>query len=91
MANPEHVRILKQGVEAWNHWRRGNAHIQVDLSDTSFQKFNLAEIDLSNAYLHRTNFNQTNLTDAKLFEANLQEADIVDADMRGDKWQILNK
>jgi hypothetical protein len=22
MANPEHVEILKQGVEVWNQWRK---------------------------------------------------------------------
>jgi hypothetical protein len=24
MANPKHVEILKQGVEAWNRWKIGN-------------------------------------------------------------------
>jgi hypothetical protein len=24
MANEEHVKILKQGVEKWNEWRRAN-------------------------------------------------------------------
>ena len=25
MANEEHVALLKQGVDAWNAWRLGNA------------------------------------------------------------------
>jgi hypothetical protein len=31
MANPEHLEILKQGVEAWNEWREKNPDIEPDL------------------------------------------------------------
>ena len=41
MANEEHLKILKQGVEQWNKWRLENA-IRPDLSDA----------DLSSAELH---------------------------------------
>ena len=32
MANDEHVAILKQGVDAWNAWRRANLGTRPDLS-----------------------------------------------------------
>ena len=32
MANPEHLDILKQGVEVWNKWREENDGIIVDLT-----------------------------------------------------------
>ncbi|MGQ9702955.1 MAG: hypothetical protein ACUVRX_01220 [Actinomycetota bacterium] len=31
MANPEHLEILRQGVKAWNEWRRQNVYIIPDL------------------------------------------------------------
>jgi len=31
MANPEHVKILKQGAEVWNKWREINPDIKPDL------------------------------------------------------------
>lgn len=31
MANPEHVKILKQGVIAWNSWRQKNPDVKPDL------------------------------------------------------------
>jgi len=31
MANEEHLKILKQGVEAWNKWREENPDIEPDL------------------------------------------------------------
>jgi uncharacterized protein YjbI with pentapeptide repeats len=34
MANPEHLAILKQGVEVWNRWRKEKPGIQPDLSST---------------------------------------------------------
>jgi hypothetical protein len=35
MANPEHVKILKQGVEVWNRRRDENPGVRSDLSGTS--------------------------------------------------------
>ena len=32
MANPEHLKILKQGVEVWNKWREDNPDVYPDLS-----------------------------------------------------------
>ncbi|MFA5055185.1 MAG: hypothetical protein WC562_03300 [Dehalococcoidia bacterium] len=31
MANEEHLKILKQGVDAWNRWRKENGEIIPDL------------------------------------------------------------
>ena len=45
MANPEHLQILKQGVEAWNQWRREHRDIMPDLD-----RANLDGADLSDAH-----------------------------------------
>jgi len=51
MANDEHVAMLKQGVAAWNAWRRENPHIRPNLSGANLRKANLSEADLSGANL----------------------------------------
>ena len=47
MANPEHVAILKQGVEVWNNWRKENPAIQPDFigADLRGSDFSLPEIN----------------------------------------------
>jgi hypothetical protein len=45
MANPEHLQILKQGVEAWNVWREQHRDISPELSVA-----NLARADLTKAW-----------------------------------------
>ena len=35
MANPEHLAILKQGVEVWNAWRLTTDNINPDLSNAN--------------------------------------------------------
>ncbi len=71
MANPEHLKILKQGVEQWAKWRKEHPRARP----------NLREADLSNANLHGANLSKTNLTWAILNGANLAKADLSEADL----------
>jgi hypothetical protein len=64
MANPEHLEKLKEGVEAWNTWRRANAGIMPELRGAN----------LSGAVLSEANLSGANLNSAKLVETNLNWA-----------------
>jgi uncharacterized protein YjbI with pentapeptide repeats len=63
MANQEHLKRLKQGVNAWNAWRHEFPEIWPDLIG----------INLSRADLSRTNLLGANLIDANLHSASLRE------------------
>jgi uncharacterized protein YjbI with pentapeptide repeats len=71
MANDEHVALLKQGVNAWNAWRRENPDMRPDLSDAD-----LEGADLSKANLEGANLRKANLSGVKLIAARLSEADL---------------
>lgn len=83
MANEEHLKILRQGVEVWNRWREDNPEVWPDLSGTYLGFANLVEADLSRANLSRVNLLRANLIETNLSEANLSEADL--------QWAILIK
>lgn len=74
MVNQEHLDILKQGVETWNHWRK-----QIH----SPCQPNLIGAHLVYAYLNGVDLRGANLSDANLKEANLREADLSSADLSG--------
>lgn len=78
MANPEHLAILKQGVEVWNKWRKKNPRILPDLSGMSLREShpNILGINLSKA-----DFRKVNLRDADLYRSWLIEADFSGADL----------
>jgi len=79
MANPEHLRILKQGVEAWNKWREeANEDILPDLSGAD-----LKESDLSAGEFPFVDLNHANLTKANLYKANLISANLRGANLAG--------
>ena len=91
MANKEHVALLKQGVEAWNQWRRENPHARPDLSQANLSGAHLYEADLSHtnlfwadlagANLYKANFSGASLFGANLAGANLHKAILHDADL----------
>ncbi len=47
MANPKHVEILKQGVEAWNKWRMENPSVVPDLNGENLNGEMLWGVNLS--------------------------------------------
>ncbi len=79
MANEEHLKILKQGVEAWNGWREENPAIEPDLSRTDLPSIDLIEANLRGTNLRETNLRGINLVRADLSGANLSGADLSEA------------
>lgn len=67
------VDILRQGVEAWNEWRRTDGRPRPNLIGADLRGRNLRHADLRGA----------NLVQARLSEAKLDEADLRDAELRG--------
>lgn len=95
MANPKHVEILKQGVNAWNQWRKENPDIIPDLSDleclgNEFSETILwrkeknwwSKVDCGYLDLAGANFAHANLANAILFNANLTGADLNRANLK---------
>ncbi len=93
MANEKHVKILKQGVEVWNKWRKENKNIIPDLSgsflsgeflnNVNLKSANLRSANLSVADLIRSNLSGAALSGAKLRRANLRNANLSKADLSG--------
>jgi len=81
MANPEHLKILKQGVQAWNRWRGQHQEILPDLSCADLANSDLREADLSDAELGNAILTDANLSRAKLCSADLGSADLTRANL----------
>lgn len=81
MANPEHVKILEQGVDVWNKWREDNEETIPDLSEVNFQGKDLSNIIFIDTNLMYTNLSKANLTNGDLYFANLTRANLQDANL----------
>jgi hypothetical protein len=81
MANEEHLKILKQGVEVWNQWREKHSHISPDLSKADLRGTKLGKADLHEANLHRADLRGTILSRVDLRGANLRGAKLNRADL----------
>ena len=73
MANAEHLKILNQGVEGWNQWRKENPDVTPDLTGATLTGATLAGATLAGA----------DLADANLAGAYLRGADVVGAEAAG--------
>ncbi len=87
MANEEHVALLKQGVDAWNEWRKRHPEVIPDLSGANLSgaelpEANLSMVNLTGADLSEATLSTANLLGAKLRRAELSVADLREADLR---------
>lgn len=96
MADPEQLRILKEGVDLWNQRRLADLEMgmgdsgtcKVDLSGADLHGANLSEIDLSGVDLSEAHFcaaylNRADLCEADLSKADLSRAHLSEADLSG--------
>ena len=93
MANPEHLAILRQGVEVWNQWREEHPDVQPDLRKgdlygITLPKANMSEGDLREArleaaILRAADFSFAHLNGVGLHKANLQRANFLGSDLTG--------
>jgi len=86
MANPEHVKIVRQGADAIAEWRQQQPGTQLDLiyadlSGIDLRRADLGFADLEGADLSQANLHSANLAGAKLIEAGLSRADLSNANL----------
>ena len=86
MANKEHLKILKKGVEAWGAWRKENPNERPSLKGARLDGRKLRGIDLENANLEGARIRGAklqgaNLKGACLVGGNLKGASLIDADL----------
>jgi uncharacterized protein YjbI with pentapeptide repeats len=86
MAEEEQLKILKQGVKAWNSWSKRHITTSIDLSGADLSEVNLSKVDLSEANLFGANlvgtdFRAADLSAADLRWTNLSEANLSNANL----------
>ena len=83
MANPDHIKILKQGFPDWNEWREENPNTEPDLRKADLRETYLGKTDLRKADLAGADLREAVLSDAFLDQANLRGADLRKAILAG--------
>ncbi|MEM1204788.1 MAG: toll/interleukin-1 receptor domain-containing protein [Acidobacteriota bacterium] len=81
LGNPDHLEILKRGVEEWNKWRRENRTARPDLKGANLKDANLREADFRDANLREADFRDANLRGADSRDANLMRANLTNANL----------
>jgi len=88
MANNEQLKILMQGSDAWNKWRKENPDARIDLREANLCGANLVaadfrEANLIGADLRGADLREANLCGANLIAVDFREANLIGADLRG--------
>jgi uncharacterized protein YjbI with pentapeptide repeats len=90
VSDPEHVVLVKSGVNNWNQWRQDNPFVLPDLSRAELKGSDLNEADLHGADMSRAELQWSNLMSADLQGANLADARLMGADATRAKFNNSN-
>jgi len=83
MASEEHLKILKEGVAAWNRWRDAHPEISPDLSGANLIQANLRDANFFQANFNNADLRYTDLVRANLFAADLSSSNLIGAELSG--------
>jgi len=83
MANPEHLKILEQGVAEWNIWREENPDVRPELSSTNLSQVRINYPGFEGANLCDANFRGADLRFSILNGVHLRGANLTGADLTG--------
>ena len=104
MANPEHLALVRSGVDALNEFAHKHQDVALDLEGADLRGLdfhnarlqaarlagaNLEGCDLRNARFNSADLRGCNLRLADLRGASLHRADITDADLRGARFDTI--
>ncbi len=99
MANQQHLNLLKQGTDIWNHWksRQDDKGIKIDLSGADlfedrnpFIKVDPLNPNIRDPDLSRADLNQVNLSGAKFSRAWLYRANLSGANLSNANFSMVN-
>lgn len=99
MANPEHVKILKQGVKVWNKWKSESLNCDESVNDACLHAADFLGLDdplgaelfeMSLIGANPNEFLQINLRKANLTGENLSGADLSGDDLSGANLKDAN-
>src|ERR1044072_7810915 len=83
MANEEHLAIIKQGVEAWNRWRKEHPKIILDLGRAVLNGAGITRARPRRAHFNGYDVSSANLKETVLRFTNLSGAILENADFTG--------
>lgn len=81
MADEEHLKIMRQGADAWNAWRRLNPEIKPDLTGMSLSGKQAGNLRLAHADLSFATMKKANMRGADIWRAVLNFADMSGANL----------
>ncbi len=90
MANANHIRILREGPEAWNRWMATNYSVVADLSYVDLSKANLPLTDFQEVDLRGANLAGADLSFSKFVWTDLSGANLCRADLRSASFGEAN-
>lgn len=81
MANREHLKLLKQGVKAWNKWRIDHPRVRPNLAGADLKDWKLRGINMQDVNLRRANLMGSNLARGNLARASLDYTSFAGANL----------
>jgi uncharacterized protein YjbI with pentapeptide repeats len=83
MANPEHLALVRSGVEALNRFAREHEDVALDLEGADLRGLDLRDARLQAARLAGANLAGSDLRNTRLHAADMRGCDLRRADLRG--------